>query len=165
MYQIRNAINSDKEQLRELFKECFGNMAENNGALSWIEGRYKVAEVDDRIVAVSGILPIEYSDYNGYEITWTCTTKDFRKQGLQVEILKQCLDELPDDNIPLYCDCWRVKDKNKINLHSVMKYLGMHEVLRNRINRKYPHSKDCNGCPYASENCFCCGDLYMKLRK
>lgn len=84
---------------------------------------------------------------------------------LQVEILKQCLDELPDDNIPLYCDCWRIKDNDKINLHSVMKYLGMHEVLKNRINRKYPHSKDCNGCPYESENCFCCGDLYMKLRK
>ena len=34
---IRNAIDSDKEQLRVLFKECFGNMAENNGALSWIK--------------------------------------------------------------------------------------------------------------------------------
>lgn len=86
---IRNAIDSDKEQLRVLFKECFGNMAENNGALSWIKGRYKVAEIDNRIVAVSGILPIYNSDYNGYEITWTCTTKEYRKQGLQVAILKQ----------------------------------------------------------------------------
>ena len=50
---IRNATDSDKEQLRVLFKECFGNMAENNGALSWINGRYKVAEIDNRIVAVN----------------------------------------------------------------------------------------------------------------
>ena len=162
---IRNATDLDKEQLRVLFKECFGNMAENNGDLSWIKGRYKVAEIDNRIVAVSGILPISNSDYNGYEITWTCTTKEYRKQGLQVAILKQCLKELPEDGISLYCDCWRVKDNDKINLHSVMKHLGMNEVLRNRINRKYPHSKDCNGCPYESENCFCCGDLYMKARK
>ena len=28
---IRNATNSDKEQLRELFKECFGDLAEDGG--------------------------------------------------------------------------------------------------------------------------------------
>ena len=70
---IRNAINSYKEQLRVLFKECFGNMAENNGALSWIKGRYKVAEIDNKIVAVSGILPIEYSEY-GDSVTNDCLT-------------------------------------------------------------------------------------------
>lgn len=66
---IRNATDSDKEPLRALFKECFGNMAENNGALAWITGRYKATVVDNRIVAVSRILSLEHSDYNGYEIT------------------------------------------------------------------------------------------------
>ena len=146
-------------QLMSYFIRMHAVVAEKTGE------KHKVAEIDNRIVAVSGILPIYNSDYNGYEITWTCTTKEYRKQGLQVAILKQCLQELPDDGISLYCDCWRVKDNDKINLHSVMKHLGMNEVLRNRINRKYPHSKDCNGCPYESENCFCCGDLYMKARK
>lgn len=161
---LRNATDSDKEQLIVLFNECFGNMVENHGDLAWITCRYKVAVVDNRIVAVSGILPISNSDYNGYEITWTCTTKEYRKQGLQVEILKQCLKELQEDGIPLYCDCWLVIDNDRINLYSVMKHFGMSEVLRNRINRKYPHSKDCNGCPNENEKCFCCGYLYMKKR-
>lgn len=140
-------------------------MVENHGDLDWIEGQYKVAEVDNKIVAVSGIVPIEHSDYSGYEITWTCTTKKYRKQGLQVAILKQCLQELPDDGISVYCDCWRIKDNEEVNLHSVMEHLGMHEVLRNRMKDKYPHSMNCKGCPYESEICFCCDDLYMKERE
>ena len=162
---IRNVMDSDKEQLIVLFNECFGNMVQNHGDLDWIEGQYKVAEIDNKIVAVSGILPIEYREYDGYEITWTCTTKEYRKQGLQVEILKQCLKELPDDGISVYCDCWRIRDNEEVNLHSVMKHLGMPDVLRDRMKDKYPHSKDCNGCPNENENCFCCRDLYMKARK
>ena len=113
---FRKTTENDRVQLEKLFQECFGDMAKKNGALSWIEGRYVVAELHTdctskevnfppKIVAVSGILGLEHSDYNGYEITWTCTTKEYRKQGLVVEILKRCENELPDDEIPLYCDC------------------------------------------------------------
>lgn len=62
-------MDSDKEQLIVLFNECFGNMVENHCDLDWIQVQYKVAEIDNKIVAVSGLLPIEYSEYDGYEIT------------------------------------------------------------------------------------------------
>lgn len=163
---IRNAKNSDREKLRELFKECFGDLAEDGGALSWIEGRYKVAEDTNtnKIVAVSGILSLEHSDYNGYEITWTCTMPEYRKQGLIVEILKQCELELANDHVPLYCDCWRIATNEHINLYSVMKHLGMKQVIKNRVSRLYPHNKECVGCINKKEKCYCHGDLYMKER-
>ncbi len=168
---IRRATEEDKEQLRALLLEAFGQFSIDNGALTEIEGRYTVAEViseeegaQPRIVAVSGIRPMNKSSYCGYEITWTCTTKAYRKKGLIVDILKQCESVLPDDHIPLYCDCWRIRDNATINMVSVMKHMGMHEVIRNRIRRVFPYNKDCCGCINANEGCYCCGDLYMKER-
>lgn len=166
MIIIRNALNRDEKQLKELFKQCFGNLAEDGGALSWIEGRYKVAEDDttNKIVAVSGILNVNHSDYNGYEITWTCTMPEYRKQGLIVKILEQCESELENDHIPLYCDCWRIAANEYINLHSVMKHLGMRQVIKDRISRVFPHNKECVGCINKKDGCYCHGDLYFKER-
>lgn len=161
---IRKAINKDKEQLKLLFEECFGNIAIDNGALTWIEGRYTIAEYNSKIIAVSGILNPEYSDYNGYEITWTCTKKEYRNQGLIVRILKNCEDLLPNDNISLYCDCWKIQNNQYANLHFVMEHLGMKKVMPERIKRIYPHNKECLNCPNKKENCYCHGDLYMKER-
>lgn len=173
----RRSVENDKEQLERLFKESFGMVADTGGALSTIEDRYVVAELvtedaegkDEagyrpRIIAASGILPVSRSEYCGYEITWTCTTKEYRKKGIIVEILKQCERELPDDHLPIYCDCWRIKDNEHINMVSVMKHLGMQEVIRGRIKRVYPHNKSCVGCIYAEEECYCHGDLYIKNR-
>ena len=136
---FRTAVENDREQLEQLFYEGFGIMAKRNGALSWIEGRYTVAELQNdsavpdnssgKIIAVSGILGLEQSDYNGYGITWTCTKKEYRKQGLIVEILRQCGEKLPDDNIPLYCKCWKIADNEYINLGSVMKRLNMNKLM------------------------------------
>lgn len=56
---IRNAKETDKAELQELFRSCFGRIAEINGSLEPIDSRYKVAIEDDKIVAVSGILPVE----------------------------------------------------------------------------------------------------------
>lgn len=170
-YYFRLAEEFDKEQIRELLKENFGLMAENRGALSFIKGRYMVAihtsSMEDecpKIVAVTGILPVEKSDYAGYEVTWTCTSKEHRHKGLITKMLKYCESQLPNDGIPLYCDCWRIAYNEKVNMYSVMQNMHMHEILQGRIKRVSPHSKDCADCIYAEEGCFCHGDLYMKER-
>lgn len=169
---IREATEADREQIERLFQEGFGNIANRNGALSCIEGQYAVAELhkhyigsddESEIVAVSGIRDLDHSDFKGYEINWTCTTKEYRKQGLIVQILKKCMDSLKDDGMPLYCDCWKV-GANDISMKSVMKHLGMHKVVAERIKRDYSYSTDCSGCPYEDEECFCCVDLYMRNR-
>ncbi len=165
---IRKAENNDKNELERLFLECFGQLAIKEGALKYIENRYTVAETNHgnkkKIVAVSGIIPIEKSSFQGYEITWTCTSKDYRERGLIVKIIEECESKLIDDHIPLYCDCWRIKDNDRINMFYVMQKLGMHEVINSRIKRKKTHCKSCEKCIYDSEGCFCYGDLYMKER-
>ena len=40
---IKNATNSDKDQIERLLYKCFGSMAKDKGALDWIEGQYVVA--------------------------------------------------------------------------------------------------------------------------
>ena len=173
----RKSVESDREQLEKLFNESFGTLASEGGALKQIKDRYVVAEViadetelgdkesyQPRLIAVSGILPVVQSEYHGYEITWTCTSKAYRKRGIIVEILKQCEKELEDDHLPIYCDCWRIRDNEHINMVSVMKHFGMHPIIDSRIRRMYPHNKCCHGCVYAEEGCYCYGDLYMKSR-
>ena len=143
MYQFRKSIEQDKSQLADLFAESFGSLALNHGALEPIANRYWVALYEDKIVAVTGILPIYKSDFSGYEVTWTCTS---------------------NKHLPLYCNCWRIRNNDKINMYSVMKHMDMHEVVRQRIKRVNPHSIDCCGCAQFQKECYCCGDLYMKNR-
>ena len=161
---IRNAKETDKAELQELFRSCFGRIAEINGSLEPIDSRYNVAIEDDKIVAVSGILPVEQSSYQGYEITWTCCDTKYRGRGYITAILRECLKELPDDEIPLYCSCWRVQSNPFINMIHVMRGLGFEEVSRNRLNYIHKHSKECVGCLYNIEGCFCCEDLWMLKR-
>lgn len=157
---IRNVKKSDKNELQKLFKSCFGRIAEINGSLEPIDSRYKVAIEDDKIVAVSGILPVEKSNYQGYEITWTCCDIRYRGRGYITALLRECLKELPDDNIPLYCSCWRIQSNPFINMIHVMRSLGFEEVARNRLNYIHGHSKECKGCLYDCDKCFCCEDLW-----
>lgn len=157
---IRDIKQSDKEELRKLFKSCFGNIAEINGSLDHLESRYKVAIEDDKIIAVSGILPVEQSNYQGYEITWTCCDTAYRGKGYITAILRKCLNELPDDKIPLYCSCWRIQSNPFINMIYVMRSLGFKEVSRNRLNYIHGHSKECIDCLYNCDKCFCCEDLW-----
>lgn len=172
---IRDATEKDRAQLKSLFEECFGQMAENDGALSRIDGRYKVAElitdctnpsitIKPEILAVSGIIEPKYSDYDGYEITWTCTKKAYRKKGLIVKILKLCESELPDDGESLFCNCWRVRDNENVNLHSVMRRMEMECVIKGQISRVNPYNNYCKNCCERCSDCFCFGDLYMKKR-
>ena len=171
----RYSRENDIEQLEKLFLSCFGDLAKNSRALENIEGRYMVAVLTEpdqamqnitkeTIVAVSGILPIEQSEYQGYEVTWTCTLAGYRKKGLIVEILKRCEQTLPDDHLPIFCDCWRIRDNVHINMFSVMKHLGFKEVINSRIKRNYSYSRDCIKCTYEEKGCYCFGDLYMKER-
>lgn len=164
MYKIRKSIEKDKLQLADLFSKNFGSLALNHGSLESIANRYWVAIYNNEIVAVTGILPIYKSDFSGYEITWTCTAEEHRKKGLIVQMLKKAEKELPDDHIPLYCNCWRIRDNDKINMFSVMKHLDMYEVVRQMVKRVNPHSIDCCGCAQFQKECYCCGDLYMKNR-
>lgn len=157
----RKSTENDISSLKTLFRLCFGELAENGGALSWIENRYMLCIVDNEVVACTGILPVNKSDYNGYEVTWTCTHPSHRHQGHIVTMLQMCEAELKD-KLPVYCDCWHMWGKEYANLHNALTRVGFIKVIDTRIRRVYPHSKECAGCKYKKSGCMCSGDLYFK---
>lgn len=119
-----------------------------------------------KIIAISGIVDKSDSLYNGYEISWTCCEEEYRHRGIVTNILKQCIEKLPNDGIPLYCDCWRINFNDKINLHSTMKNLGMKLFFVNVAVYNKDYTSVCKTCPYRndSEKCHCVVDLYKKDR-
>ena len=113
---------------------------------------------------MTGILPLNKSDYDGYEITWTCTNPKHRHKGLIIHMQKECEKRLPDDGIPIYCSCWRIRDNKDINMKNVMKSLGYQIETKNLKVRHYPNYKYCRDCNYLESNCHCFDDLYYKKR-
>lgn len=162
---FRKSINEDYDELNNLFKITFGDIAINGGALENIKDRYIIAIKDGIIVSCTGILPLERSDYNGYEVTWTATLPEFRGLGLIRHMLNLEESKLPKDEIPLYCDCWHLKNKENANLHNALTLIGFEKCIEFRIKRCYPHSFECRGCLFREDNCYCYGDLYIKYRK
>ena len=163
---IRKATLSDVSQIKELFFKCFGEMAERRGALKSLDN-YIVAEDNSKIVAISGIVDKSDSLYDGYEVAWTCCDEEYRHKGIVTNILKQCIEKLPDDGVPVYCDCWRVNFNEKTNLDSTMKNLGMKLFYINIAVYNKDYISVCRTCPYRndSERCHCVMDLYRKERK
>ena len=159
----RKSTENDANHLKTLFRICFGGIAENGGALSWIENRYMLCIVNNEVVACTGILPVNKSDYNGYEVTWTCTHPAHRHQGYIVTMLRMCEAELRD-NLPVYCDCWHLSGKEFANLHNALTQLGFSKIIDTRVKRVYPHNSECTDCLYSEGSCSCSGDLYQKLR-
>lgn len=164
-YTFRFSNERDKYEIGELLRICFGEFPIYNGALYNLDKRYMVAEYEGKIVAVTGILPVERSSYTGYEVTWTCTLPEHRKNGLIVHMLGAWEKKLPDDGIPIYCECWHLDDNTYPNLASVMKHLGMTELVRVDWQWMAPHRKECQTCIYYKAGCRCHNDLYWKERR
>ena len=163
-YSIRKTTIDDLSEIKNILHLCFGEFPEKNGALDNIENKYMATIFNDEVVAITGILPLEKSEYDGYEITWTCTKTSHRHKGLIINMLQECEKELPNDGKSIYCSCWRIKDNEDINLKSVMKSLGYKINKKNHKIRKYPINMYCSDCIYSEFNCHCVDDLYYKKR-
>lgn len=165
-YIFRYATKHDENAIRRLLLQCFGEFAIMRGALSYVEGRYIVAEYHhnniSEIVAMTGI--IMSNRYDGYEITWTCTAKEHRQKGLIVKMLEEFEKLLPDDKLPIYCECWRMDGNDKPNLSSVMKHMGMHEIINGIYIFSSCYFIECKDCIHYKESCQCYNDLYRKNR-
>ena len=163
-YTFRKSTNDDLQGIKSILRLCFGTYPEKEGALKNIENRYMLAIFDNEIVAMTGILPLNRSCFDGYEITWTCTNPKHRHKGLIVNMQKECEKELPNDGIPIYCSCWRIKDNKDINMKDVMQSLG-YEIIDKSYKPKNFSIKDiCGGCIFKESKCYCTEDLYCKKR-
>lgn len=85
----RNSTENDIDQIDTLLKICFGDRAKY-GALDRIKDRYILCFDDDNLIAMTGLSIL--SDFNGYEIDWTCVHPDYRHSGLITGMIRKCMD-------------------------------------------------------------------------
>lgn len=164
-YIIRKTTIDDLNEIKNILRLCFGIFPEKHGAVDNVEDKYIAAIFNNEIIAITGILPLNKSEYDGYEITWTCTKLEHRHKGLIIKMLKECEKTLPNDGKSIYCSCWRIKDNKDINMKYVMKSLGYNLKTKNHKIRKFPINIYCRDCIYAESNCHCVDDLYYKIRR
>lgn len=160
-YIIRKATEFDADQIREIFLECFGFL--DATMLPQIGSGCLVAESDGNILSVGGITQDTQSTefLDGYEVLWTGTKKEYRKQGIAVNILRKAISERADKTKPVYCSCLRINSQ-KINLFSVMQRLGFKLVYQGKSHAVFPYFKACRSCVNKNyDRCECFEDLYV----
>lgn len=159
-FVLRNAIDSDKCQVDFLLESIFGDDLDSyNLSRDEYWGHYVVAEKSGEIVAVTGILPPEKSNFVGYEINWTCTKPEFRHKGLCKSLLELEIKETLPDNVPLFCEAWRI-GSGLANLHGVLTSLGFRQVSENWWSSSDSQTC-CFACPMKQgEHCICHTDIW-----
>ena len=160
---IRYSKLSDTDAIERLLYRCFGRMVIDEGALKNIEnGRYLCYIANGEIVAITGLCHDD--EFNGIQISWTCTAPEHRHQGYMQALFKRLLATTDED---VYCSCWFIGDK-PCNLHHIMDAFGFEKVVSKYKIREIEHN--CpkayrEGCPYKSEKCICGNDLYVRKTK
>lgn len=161
---FRKSTTKDTKNMIELLNKCFGAYPwKFKNALDDLNGRYLLAFNEDKLVAMSGITT--KSIYTSYEIDWTCTDPNFQGKGIMTELLTRLINNLPKDEKPVYCSCWRFGWEEKVNMFKVMERIGAVEVVHNENSVLAPIRMECTECAYAREKeCTCYTDLYKLER-
>ena len=156
---IRLSKESDKQQIQQLIETCFGDRL-NKKYLDNLDGRYYVIELDNKIVAMTGLCNnTKFKD--GVEIDWTCTHPDFRNRGLMHKLFTKIIN-LTNKNI--YCSCWKLPEKDYVELGSLMKSFSFNCISEAYITCDLSKCKFNNkkGCANYRPNCKCQEDLYLR---
>lgn len=158
---IRKSRTKDRELIQQLMWLCFGGKKSNLEPYENLEGRYYLYFKDDTLVAMSGIT--SDSEYGYLEVDWTCTHPEHRHNGYMQEIFTEMLTDVHE---PVYCSCWRLANRDRINLYTLMHLFGFKEVVPSRVHWKIPHNcfRDYEGgCPYYTGiGCECWEDLFLR---
>jgi GNAT superfamily N-acetyltransferase len=156
---VRFSVESDKEKIIELLEICFGYRGDE-GAYENIPGRYLLYFIENKLVAMIGLI-YDSEFASGVEISWTCTHPEYRNQGLMGELFAYITDITDND---IYCSCWKLPEKEKINLYSLMERYNFELILHGHIKNIYPHKCSAgNTCPHFTGNgCICSQDLYVR---
>ena len=178
-YTIRQADFStdDYKHIQQLFYKYFPKSLVDKEMMK--ENNYIVAEyqhtpaMKPKIIAVTGLkrvnIEINGYQYNGYSITWSATNKLHRHHNLIYTMLKGLVDTLPED-LPIYCEAWRINQNQYPNMISTIKKLNM-QLLEKDVDMTLSkkHLK-CSECPYKvytenpEDNCNCYSDIYILNR-
>lgn len=157
---IRKSKEFDILKVQQLMCLCFGD-CNNTEPYDDINDRYYLYFEGDVLVAMSGLT--SNSEYGHLEVDWTCTHPEHRHKGYMQEIFRKMLDDVHES---VYCSCWRLPNKDKVNLHTLMSLFGFEEVIKSRVHWKVPHNCFRNyngGCSCCTGiGCECYEDLFLR---
>ena len=136
---------------------CFGSKITSE-VIENIENRYLLAYYDNELVAMTGLS--DDTDFDGFEIDWTCCRPDYRRRGIISDMLGIVLKSVKSD---VYCKCLRTYQNEYANLHSIMTKYGFICVKRNYKEFHISKGIMCDVCPYKNNDmsCICYEDLYI----
>lgn len=159
---IRKSTSADKEIIQRLLELCFG-VRNDYEPYSNLYDRYYLYFENDVLVAMTGLT--SNSEFKHLEIDWTCTHPDYRNKGYMQELFKVMLSDISE---PVYCSCWRLQNKDKANLYTIMNMFGFEEVVHSRVHWKVPYNcfRDYDGrCTYCTGfGCECYEDLFLRVK-
>ena len=157
---IRKSNIFDKQGITDLINAAFGDRTERDFLSNIENGRYFVYELEGKIIAMTGLS--NDTVHTGYEIDWTCTHPDYRRNGVMHELFAEMLKDIV--NVNIYCSCWRIHDRDKINLYKLMKDFGFVCIASDYKSCNFTNCgcRNVRDCVYYIKNCKCYEDLYMK---
>lgn len=159
---IRKSTEQDKDIVKELIELGFGERLDNRTVAN-LAGRYYLYFDDDdnKLVAMTGLMYNE--KYKALEVDWTCTHPAYRHRGFMQALFTVMLLDVHEK---VYCSCWRLPGKDRVNLQTIMDMFGFKEILKPRVSWKIPHNCFRNyvgGCVMCSgSDCECYEDLYLR---
>lgn len=155
--KYRYSKKEDCNDILSLLLMCFGSKITSE-VIENIENRYLLAYYDNELVAMTGLS--EDTDFDGFEIDWTCCRPDYRRRGIISDMLGIVLKSVKSD---VYCKCLRTYQNEYANLHSIMTKYGFICVKRNYKEFHISNDIICDICPYKNDNieCVCYEDLYV----
>lgn len=157
---VRLSTDSDKNAIEKLMTICFckrdyENVMEESNSLN---GRFLLAFEDKKLIGMTGLYYNQ--EYKAYELDWTCTHPDYRRNGVMTELFRR-ICALTDEDI--YCSCWRLPGK-EANLLKIMKRFGFEEVVKCRISLDSRYNcKAGESCVETEDRfCRCYEDLWLR---
>lgn len=129
-----------------------------------LDDRYWLYFKDDELVAMTGLM--DSKEYRALEVDWTCTHPDHRHKGYMQSLFREMLRGI---EVPVYCSCWRMPGRDRVNLQTIMDMFDFKEVIKPRVTWNVPHNCSRNyaeGCVNCTDdNCICYEDLYLRKPK
>lgn len=129
-----------------------------------LDDRYWLYFKDDELVAMTGLM--DSKEYRALEVDWTYTHPDHRYKGYMQSLFRETLRGI---EVPVYCSCWRMPGRDRVNLQTIMDMFDFKEVIKPRVTWNVPHNcsrnyaEGCVNC--AGDNCICYEDLYLRKPK
>lgn len=159
--KIRWSATKDKDAISHIIHECFGYGRRDDDHLGNLEGRYLLAEVDGKVVGMTGIAPSE--DHGGEEVDYTAVLPEYRRNGIMDKLIKELLKDRKE---PVWYSAWRFGGHERSNPQTILENNGFKLIKHPWIKWEIPttcneknYSPGCKG--RCGEECHCYEDLWL----